>query len=216
MLTRRSFLIGGTLAAVASVVNPIAVNAMAGSEWIDSWWNDEAVDGAPLPGIADVSASQKRASIYCPGLLRLKSALHGESYEFKFRDSAGNYDQQVVAALNWFLRCKDGTWQQMDLRTIETLNYVSALFNCPVIQVNSGYRSPEYNAKLAKGNENVARNSLHMFGQAVDFNIPGIPIREVCSYTLYARNLFGYGGVGYYPRNGFVHLDSGKAKQWAK
>jgi uncharacterized protein YcbK (DUF882 family) len=153
---------------------------------------------------------------YCAGLLRLKSSIHGESYEFRYRDCDGNYDQRTLSALNWFLRCKDGTWNPMDMGVIESLNYLSKLLGDPVIQINSGYRSPRYNSWLATKNENVARNSLHMHGQAIDFFIPGISVREVCSYTLYARNSIGYGGVGYYPKAGFVHIDSGVTKQWVR
>lgn len=96
------------------------------------------------------------------------------------------------------------------------LNYVSKLLGDPVILIHSGYRSPAYNQKLSIRNENVARNSLHQYGQAIDFSVPGMPIKKVCSYTLYARNVMGYGGVGYYPNTGFVHLDSGNTREWVK
>ena len=203
-------------AVVTEVVRPFSVLAAQGNGWADTWQDGaEKEEGAPLPDMTAPTYTEK-ADRYCPGILRLKSAIHGETREFRFRDGAGNYDLNTLASLNWFLRCRDGSWQYMDVWAIETLNYLSALFGTPVMQIVSGYRSPAYNAKLARQSENVARNSLHQYGQAIDFSIPGIPVREVCSYTLYARNVMGFGGVGYYPRAGFVHLDSGKIKQWAR
>lgn len=213
-MRRRDFLrmTAGVLG--AALVNPTMLHANE-SGWIDSWWNTENIDGEALPAVVKPILTVATGQ-FCEGRLRLKSPIHGEGYEFKFRDTSGNYDSRELAALNWFLRCRDGSWQYMDIRTIESLNYLSALFGVPEIIINSGYRSPAYNKQLAQKNENVARNSLHQYGRAIDYSIPGIPIKEVCSYTLYARNTMGYGGVGYYPRSNFVHLDSGPIKQWIR
>lgn len=216
-MQRREFLkitAGALLASASSgVMFPHSALAQA-SDWVESWWGESLEeDVLPTEGIP---VNAEKVAVYCPGKLRLKSSIHGGEYEFNFRDTKGNYDQQVLNSLNWFLRCKDGTWQYMDVRTIESLNYFSALLEVPLIQINSGYRSPSYNARLSLKNESVARNSLHQYGRAIDFFVPGIPVRQVCSHVLYARNTMGYGGVGYYPRAGFVHLDSGKRKQWVK
>ena len=220
---RRKFLGLLVTGVIAAAISPASLFADTTS-WTDSWGRDGA--GAALPemespaGGNSVASPLKNASDirgdFCEGKLRLRSAIHGEAYEFRFRDTKGNYDKNVVASLNWFLRCRDKTWQYMDVPAIETLNYLSKMLGDPIIQINSAYRSPNYNAKIAAHNENVARNSLHQYGRAIDFSIPGIPVREVCSYTLYARDVMGYGGVGYYPSPGFVHLDSGTKKQWRK
>lgn len=212
-MDRRDFLRIAAGAAASLLVPPQIVGA---GEWVDRWWAEEQLDGAELPGAARSGQVVIPQGRYCEGRLRLTSSIHGESYDFRFRDTAGNYDQNTLSALNWFLRCKDGTWQYMDLKAIETLNYLSALLDVPKIRVNSGYRSPQYNAKLAKGNENVARNSLHQYGCALDISVPGIPIKDVCSHALLARNTMGYGGVGYYPRSDFVHLDSGPTREWGR
>jgi len=214
-MRRRDFLRMSIGVLGTALLYPVA-NAGAATEWVDNWWGSETAEGSALPDVASPGHLTISPGKFCEGRLRLKSPIHGEAYEFKFRDTAGNYDPKVLAALNWFLRCRDGSWQYMDIRTIESLNYVSALLGVPEITINSGYRSPTYNKQLAKKNENVARNSLHQYGQAIDYGIPGIPIREVCSYTLYARDMMGYGGVGYYPRANFVHLDSGSIKEWVR
>lgn len=214
-MNRRSFLKIAGLTATSALMSPTATLA-ATTGWVDNWWKEEdEADGQQLPDMVK-PAGAERLGQYCQGTLRLRSSIHGEAYEFRFRDTAGNYDQQVLASLHWFLRCRDGSWQHMDVRAIESLNYLSALLGVPEIQINSAYRSPSYNAKLSRGNENVARNSLHMYGRALDINIPGIPIREICSYALYARDTIGYGGIGYYPKANFVHMDSGPVKNWVK
>ena len=219
---RRKFL--GLLATgvFTAIVSPS--DLFAGSQWVSSWNGHDGEE--PLPGMVAPDGSStvalphreggSPAGGFCEGRLCLKSAIHGEAYDFRFRDTKGNYDLNSIAALNWFLRCRDRTWQYMDVPAIETLNYLSKMLGDPIIQINSAYRSPSYNAKIAVKNENVARNSLHQYGRAIDFSIPGISVKEVCSYTLYARNQMGYGGVGYYPSSGFVHLDSGTKRNWRK
>lgn len=176
---------------------------------------------AELDGIVGLGCPVKHdyvtPFIYNKGLLNLHNSYYGDRYQFNFRDEVGNYNDKMLSSMNWFFRCNyDGKTTNMDISVYELLNYISKFFNDPVIHINSGYRTHEYNKILSKKNENVAKNSLHIQGKAVDFYIPGIPIKEVCQVALYARNQVGYGGVGYYPRSGFVHIDSGTQRSWAR
>jgi uncharacterized protein YcbK (DUF882 family) len=68
--------------------------------------------------------------------------------------------------------------------------------------VVSGYRSEKTNQKLRAGNRRVAKNSLHKTGHAIDIKCKG----HLQNIRNYARSL-KRGGVGYYPRSGFVHVD---------
>jgi uncharacterized protein YcbK (DUF882 family) len=80
------------------------------------------------------------------------------------------------------------------------------------IEVFSGYRSPATNARLRTQSRAVAKNSLHMYGKAVDLHLPGRKLSQVRRAALD----LGAGGVGYYPRSGFVHLDSGPVRSWGQ
>ena len=73
------------------------------------------------------------------------------------------------------------------------------------IEVLSAFRSPESNAWLASVSRGVARDSQHMNGNAMDIRFPGVPVFRIRQA---ARSL-NMGGVGFYPRSGFVHLDTG-------
>jgi uncharacterized protein YcbK (DUF882 family) len=74
----------------------------------------------------------------------------------------------------------------------------------------SGYRSPRTNAMLHARSEGVAVHSLHVDGRAIDICVPG---RSLINVRRAAMTLFG-GGVGYYPRSGFVHVDTGRIRYW--
>jgi len=74
----------------------------------------------------------------------------------------------------------------------------------------SGYRSPKTNAALRNGSSGVAKKSLHMQGRAIDLRIPGVSHKELHRAALELRS----GGVGYYPKSGFVHLDTGRVRRW--
>ena len=78
-------------------------------------------------------------------------------------------------------------------------------------QVISGYRSPRTNAHLkATRGGGVATRSLHMDGQAIDIRVSGVPLADLrdAAWSLQA------GGVGYYPREQFVHVDIGRVRRW--
>ena len=77
----------------------------------------------------------------------------------------------------------------------------------------SGYRSPATNAALrAAGGAHtgVASQSQHMLGKATDIMVPGITLDRLHGAAL----ALGGGGVGFYPRDGFVHVDTGLVRHW--
>jgi len=89
-------------------------------------------------------------------------------------------------------------------------------WNQPLI-INSGFRTVETNNALVNNKnkrEGAAKNSMHLYGRAVDLHMAGIPVAHLMQLGLYFRR----GGVGFYPpttdRVGFVHLDTGRLRTW--
>ena len=78
------------------------------------------------------------------------------------------------------------------------------------VEVLSAYRSPSSNAWLASVSRGVASDSQHMNGNAMDIRLTGVPVFRIQQA---ARSL-KMGGVGFYPRSGFVHLDTGPVRYW--
>lgn len=146
------------------------------------------------------------------GKLSLYNTHNSERLTITYRNASGDYDIGAINALNWILRCHY-TQQvaDMDVRVIEYLNLVDKrLGGNNEIHIISGYRSPVYNSLLRQEGRHVAKHSLHLKGKAIDIAIPGIGLDRVRHTALNLR----YGGVGYYPKTGFVHVDSGNFRTW--
>lgn len=84
--------------------------------------------------------------------------------------------------------------------------WVAAYGYTQAMEILSGYRSPETNANT----EGAARNSMHMYGQAADIVLPGLPV----SYMGQLAQRYAGGGVGFYASSGFVHVDTGRIRTW--
>ncbi|MBI5827137.1 MAG: DUF882 domain-containing protein [Deltaproteobacteria bacterium] len=135
-----------------------------------------------------------------------------ERLDVEYRHSDGGYDEQALKAMNHFFRCHYADEEMdMDVRVIEYLNAIDkTLGGDNLINVISGYRSRKYNEMLRRRNRRVATHSYHLTGQAIDLTIPGIPAKKIKRAALQMK----YGGVGYYPRAGFVHIDCGSFRRW--
>ena len=77
-------------------------------------------------------------------------------------------------------------------------------------EVISGYRSPQTNAKLRSKSKGVAKRSLHMLGKAIDVRLTGFDTGRLRDLAVAQKA----GGVGYYRRSDFVHLDTGRVRTW--
>jgi len=81
----------------------------------------------------------------------------------------------------------------------------------PSYEIISGYRSPESNSKMAaKPGSGVSKKSLHMQGRAMDVRLKGCTVERLRDLALAAKR----GGVGYYQRSQFVHIDTGSFRTW--
>ncbi len=146
------------------------------------------------------------------GRLRLFNTHTYETINTQYRNRHGHYNFESIRNLNWILRCHHTNEQYpIDIRTLEYLDLVNTrLGGENEIHVISGYRSPEYNNYLLSTGHRVGRQSLHLEGRAIDIRIPGIDLSDVHGTALSLQ----MGGVGYYPRANFVHIDSGAFRTW--
>src|SRR5690606_19635729 len=95
---------------------------------------------------------------------------------------------------------------EMEPRLLGVLTSAAIKFKSDVVIVVSGFRHPKYNLILRKKGHQVARNSEHTHGNAVDFYIPRVPTRVLHAWAKQQE----LGGVGLYLRSGFIHMDTGR------
>jgi uncharacterized protein YcbK (DUF882 family) len=123
------------------------------------------------------------------------------------------YLPESLGALNRFLRDHySGEVGRIDPQVFDLLHRArQALGTSAVFEVISGYRCAVTNSHL-RGTRGggVARNSLHVEGRAIDVRLAGVPLAELRDAALALRA----GGVGYYPREQFVHVDTGRVRSW--
>lgn len=123
------------------------------------------------------------------------------------------YVDDGLRTLNHFLRDHySGEVGSIDPQLFDLLFETRRELGCTQpFEVISGYRCAATNTRLRNtGGGGVARQSLHMEGQAIDIRIDGVPLADVRDAAISLQA----GGVGFYPRSKFVHLDTGKVRYW--
>lgn len=100
---------------------------------------------------------------------------------------------------------------KMEPKLIATVVAAATQFKSDIVDVVSGFRHPKYNLMLRKKGHQVARDSQHTHGNAVDFAIPGVSVEKLHAWAK-AQKL---GGVGIYLSSKFVHMDTGPIRFWA-
>ncbi|NBD28976.1 MAG: DUF882 domain-containing protein [Alphaproteobacteria bacterium] len=126
----------------------------------------------------------------------------------------GEYIGEAVAEINRFMRdWRNGQTHNIDTRTIDIMAAAHNLMdvNEPYLLL-SGYRSPQTNAMLRRRSSGVARNSLHMQGQAADLRLDSRSVSQMARAALSCRA----GGVGRYSGSNFVHMDCGPVRSWGR
>lgn len=124
----------------------------------------------------------------------------------------GEYIKEVLKEINYFMR----DWRTdertvIDPRNVDIMAAAHRLMDVsePYMML-SGYRSPKTNAMLRSQSGGVARNSLHMKGQAADLRLKSRSVGQMAR----AAEACASGGVGRYSRSNFVHMDCGPVRSW--
>tara|TARA_R110002020_G_scaffold125087_2_gene282208 strand:+ start:457 stop:1026 length:570 start_codon:yes stop_codon:yes gene_type:complete len=124
----------------------------------------------------------------------------------------GQYIKDAVTEINHFMRdWRNDSVKSIDLRTIDIMAASHNLLNVnePYLLV-SGYRSPQTNAMLRARSGGVAKNSLHLQGQAADLRLSSRSVNQMAKAASACRA----GGVGRYSGSNFVHMDCGAVRSW--
>src|SRR5712675_23516 len=141
--------------------------------------------------------------------LLLVNAHTGETFDGPFRDDTGPI-ALAMEELSEFLRDHhSGEKIAIDVGVLDFLTGVMDAVGATKATILSAYRTRETNAMLAKTTFGVADNSQHIYGRALDIRLDSRNEEAMQA----ARSLLR-GGVGWYPRSGFFHLDSGPVRNW--
>jgi uncharacterized protein YcbK (DUF882 family) len=141
----------------------------------------------------------------------LKNLHTPESLDIVFR-RGDEYVSDAMSAIQVLLRdYRTGAQHPIDPKLLDYLHDVARLAAVePVFSVISGYRSPQTNEMLHERSGAVASHSLHMEGRAIDVRLASLACAKLAEKALAMQR----GGVGYYGKSDFVHLDTGRFRTW--
>lgn len=146
-----------------------------------------------------------------PMILRMRNVNTGDVLNAPY--SIAGFSAQTLNSLNYLMRDRrENKIKAIDPKLFIKLTHIQSrlgLRNSEIL-VLSGYRTARTNASLRRNGRGVASNSYHIQGKAVDFRIQNVPLVKIKQV---AENL-NNGGVGYYPRSNFVHVDTGPVRTW--
>jgi len=163
------------------------------------------VTGRGLPKTQPDGDATRRIVLVYPYTRELLDAVY-------FHD--GSYDAHVMNKIEILMRDRHANMVgKIDPELIDYMVDIRKRLGLPPMvqfQILSGYRTPQTNAHLAISNGNVAKESLHMHGWAVDFRIEGVNGKAICDIAQTMQR----GGVAYYPEDNHVHVDLGNIRTW--
>lgn len=150
--------------------------------------------------------------VLAPRALSMVSTHTGERLEVRYFDG-GQYLPDALTRLHRLLRDhRSGDVAAIDPKLFDQLHALASCAGCvPHYEIISGYRSPATNEKLRQASSGVATRSLHMDGRAIDVRLKGLPTARLRDLALELKG----GGVGYYAKSDFVHLDTGRVRSWS-
>ena len=144
--------------------------------------------------------------------LRLYHTHTGERLDIVYR-RGDQYVPDAIAKLDSFLRDhRTEDVRHLDTKLYDILEQLTIDSGHPGAEIDivCGYRTPWSNQSLRTHTQGVAQNSMHIQAQAIDLRIPGVETSRLREIALSLHE----GGVGYYPHSDFIHVDTGRVRQW--
>jgi uncharacterized protein YcbK (DUF882 family) len=166
-----------------------------------------AAAGTTLVVRPDTSSAAESAT----RIIALHSRWSSENFVGPFFER-GAYLSDALAEIDHLFRDRhNNEIAHIDVRVLDLLHaFKQRTGYRSSFEVVCGYRSAATNRKLRKRNRNVAKESRHIVGQAVDVRFYGLSVAEARQIALDMKA----GGVGYYPKQNFIHLDVGPVRSW--
>ncbi len=157
-----------------------------------------------LAAINDLSSEVRSLSLFNP---RTKEGYNGIYWR------NGEYVASALANVNYIMRdVRTDDIKQIDRDLLDLIYKISLKLKTDgPFHVLSGYRSHKTNSLIVKQFESTAKNSFHTKGQAVDIRLPGQRVSVLRRAAFELRE----GGIGFYPRQRFVHIDVGPVRYWS-
>jgi uncharacterized protein YcbK (DUF882 family) len=165
-----------------------------------------------LAGLAGTLCWRPAAAINRePARLKLYHIHTREALEIAYREQ-GLLQPGALAEIDHVLRdFRNGVEHHIDVDLLDILDTLHARFDRRGrFEVISGFRSPRTNEALRRVTTGVAEDSLHLSGRAIDVRLTSAATAELRAAAL----ALGAGGVGYYPKSNFVHIDTGAIRSW--
>jgi uncharacterized protein YcbK (DUF882 family) len=151
---------------------------------------------APVDAAADAAASKVSDVPTWPITFYFEN--RQESLPVVFFDNIQNLisiSRDAMAALSHHVRCfRTDKERPIHPRLAEIVARATEAFGRDNVDVVSGFRARPFGAPHSK----------HFVGRAMDFRLPNVPSRKVAAWVW--KNFRGV-GVGYYPKQNFVHVD---------
>jgi uncharacterized protein YcbK (DUF882 family) len=164
------------------------------------------------PSGARPQASGASSTTAAEHSLRLYNTHTNEKIDIIYR-RGDEYIQSALAKLDYFLRDHNtNEVRHFDPRLYDILSDLTASVGHPgdEIDIICGYRTSSTNAALRAHTTGVAKNSLHVQAEAIDLRMPSVDTLKLRKAAL----ALARGGVGYYPHSDFIHVDTGRVRQW--
>lgn len=156
-----------------------------------------------LPAFASLSMPTRKIGLY---------NIHTGERDLITYWEEGRYIKEGLANLNKILRDhRTGEIHNIDPKLFDQITLLQHnLRRKGDIEIISGYRSPKTNNMLRGRSGGVAKKSYHMKGQAIDLRLPGAKLSDLRRAAINMKS----GGVGYYPKSNFIHIDTGPVRSW--
>ena len=168
--------------------------------------------GEAKPQSRSVSGEQTPSQRDVDHFLRLYNTHTTEQINIAYRHG-DQYVPDALAKLDYFLRDhRTGEVRHFDPRVYDILSDLIASVGHAGAEIDivCGYRTPATNESLRARTAGVAKNSLHLEARAIDLRVRGVDTARLRQGALGLAR----GGVGYYPHSDFIHVDTGRVRQW--